>query len=77
VASAIERLDPIDIETILGTNPAATREMIAEARERYLRAAGNPGPGAEDGKLQGPGGEIAARVRSVASRAISPGRGAP
>ena len=73
IASAIERLDPIDIETILDAAPAATRHAIAEARRRYLRQATRTSAEEVDSSPDEPMGEIASRVQEVASRAISSG----
>jgi hypothetical protein len=70
VASAIERFDPIDVETILHAAPAATRHAVAQARNRYLRFAIRGAEGAE-GDADQPAGEIARRVEGVATRAFS------
>ncbi len=71
VASAIERFEPIDVETILDAAPAATRHTVAEARNRYLRyATGGSNPGA-DAALDQPTGDLASRVQGVAARAFS------
>lgn len=72
VASAIERFEPIDTETILGTSPAAARRVIAQARSRYLQAVEGR-PGARAGAPPQPEGELAKRVREVAARAMTPG----
>ena len=73
VASAIERFDPIDVETILDAAPAATRHTVARARSRYLRFA-SPGIGEDtDARPDQQAGEIASRVHSVAMRAFSTG----
>ena len=77
VASAIERFEPIDIETILGARPANTRRMVAEARDRYLRAIGDLPAAQPDTSPGFPSGELASRVRSVAVRAMSGGEGPP
>ena len=71
VASAIERFEPIDIETILDAGPAATRRAVANARDRYLRwVRAEPGlPPTEP--ASNPDGELAKRVMAVVSRAIS------
>ena len=72
VASAIERFDPIDVETILDAAPAATRQTVAKARERYLRSVTRGA--ADDGEAEGqPMGELASRVQDVAIRAFSTG----
>jgi len=73
VASAIERFEPIDTETILGATPAATRRVIAEARKRYLQVVGNQPAGQPNAPPDYQGGELAVRVRGVATRAISAG----
>jgi hypothetical protein len=70
VASAIERFEPIDIETILDASPVATRHAIAKARDRYLRLVRDE-PGIPDGSSPGPDGELAKRVMAVVSRAMS------
>ncbi|HEV8251817.1 MAG TPA: hypothetical protein VGQ66_00390 [Candidatus Limnocylindria bacterium] len=73
VASAIERFDPIDVETILAAAPAATRHAVAEARSRYMRFAVK-GSGEEAGPAPDePIGELAARVQEVSARAFSTG----
>ena len=69
VASAIERFDPIDVETILDAAPAPTRHAVAQARNRYLRFAAREG--ASDGDPGQGAGEIARRVEGVATRAFS------
>jgi hypothetical protein len=73
VASAIERFDPIDVETILDAAPAATRHAVAEARKRYLRFATGDLADEADAPAGQPTGELATRVRNVASRAFSTG----
>jgi hypothetical protein len=73
VASAIERFDPIDVETILAAAPAATRHAVAQARSRYMRFAAT-GSGEESGPAPDePIGELAARVQEVSARAFSTG----
>jgi len=72
-ASAIERFDPIDVETILDAAPAATRHAVAEARRRYLRHATRTSPDDVGSPPDQPMGELASRVQDVASRAISSG----
>lgn len=71
VASDIERFDPIDVETILDAAPAATRHIVAEARNRYLQSANDGASEEADGALDQPAGELAGRVRGVAARAFS------
>lgn len=71
VASAIERFDPIDIETILGAGAGATRRVIAEARGRYLRSVGNMPVDSPGSPLEVPAGELTTRVRGIVARAIT------
>jgi hypothetical protein len=73
VASAIERFDPIDTETILDASPSAARHAVAQALERYVRQAGTGDPADRDDPDDSRGGELASRVRDVATRAFSPG----
>ncbi|MEO8639236.1 MAG: hypothetical protein ABI458_04885 [Chloroflexota bacterium] len=73
VASAIERFDPIDVETILDAAPAATRHTVAKARDRYLRFAADGATDDADAALDQPPGELASRVQGVATRAFSMG----
>lgn len=70
VASSIERFDPIDVETILNEAPAATRRVVAEARKRYLRFAGDSA-NRDETPPEEPMGELASRVQGVATRAFS------
>ena len=72
IASAVERFDPIDVETIIDAAPAATRHALAEARRRYLRAAAGDDSDEEvDAVADEPRGELATRVGNVARRAFS------
>jgi hypothetical protein len=71
VASAIERFEEVDIETILGAGPSATRHVIAEARTRYLRAVAD-GPASEPRAVTPTIGPLARRVKAVATRAMAP-----
>ncbi|MGZ6213950.1 MAG: hypothetical protein ACXWMG_03265 [Candidatus Limnocylindria bacterium] len=72
VASAVERFDPIDVETILDAAPAAGRHAVAEARTRYLRAVvGGESPDESDLPLDAPTGALARRVQEVANRAFA------
>lgn len=74
VASAIERFDPIDVETILDAAPAAARHVVADARSRYLRSAARAESGdAADAATDDLTGDLASRVREVAARAFSAG----
>jgi DNA-directed RNA polymerase specialized sigma24 family protein len=76
VASAIERFDEIDIETILDASPSAARHAVAEARERYVRYASATPSAERDEPDDSPSGELASRVRDVAARAFSRGEAA-
>ena len=72
VASAIERFEPRDTETILGASPPAARRLIARARDRFLQVvegqtAEQSGPSTSE-----PEGMLAKRIRDVAARAMSP-----
>lgn len=79
VASAIERFEAIDIETILGAGPAAARRKVAKARKQYLQALDAPAEAeaeaeteAEPGIMAGhPDGTLAVRVLGIASRTIA------
>jgi hypothetical protein len=75
VASAIERFEPMDIETILGASPSAARRMIAQARNRFQLAmamADLPDEVRSTPPSQ-PDGELARRVRDVSARAMPAG----
>ncbi|MDP9468078.1 MAG: hypothetical protein M3P32_04975 [Chloroflexota bacterium] len=75
VASAIERFDPIDVETILGASPAAARRVIAQSLDRYqLAVAMADLPGAVRVAPSQAEGALAKRVQDVAGRTMSPGR---
>lgn len=72
VASAVERFEPIDTETILGSSPPAARRVIARARNQYLQTV--HGLATETSESPEPqNGALAARIREVTERAISPG----
>jgi hypothetical protein len=78
VASLIERFEALDIETILGSEPAATRRAISRARQRYLaavtgrRSAAGPGdPATGNPNVRG---ALAERVAAIAQRTFSDGR---
>lgn len=72
VASAIERFEPIDTETILGASPAAARRVVIQARTRYLQAVEGRQDAPADAALPQPEGELAKVVREVAARAMTP-----
>lgn len=68
VASAVERFDAADVETILGLRPGASQRLVARAREHYLSSvAAAVSPNALDAA---PGGLVADRVRDVAGRTM-------
>jgi DNA-directed RNA polymerase specialized sigma24 family protein len=72
VAAEVERLEPLDVEVILGVSSARAQRMVARARSRYL-AAGATGPIGLAGDGRQPG-ELAGRVRRLAD-ATFPTRG--
>jgi hypothetical protein len=77
VASAIERFEPIDVETILGGRPATARRALAEARASYLRIAeGQVRMRSRAGK-RALSGSLGSRVRELAENALSAGSAAP
>jgi DNA-directed RNA polymerase specialized sigma24 family protein len=71
VASAIERFEPIDIETILGAGAAVARRRIAEARHQYAQAVGAPPDGEPGTSPEQPDGELAVRVLGIAARTMA------
>lgn len=64
IASDVERLDPLDVATVLNASTSRARRIATAARRRYLRVA-TP-PAAPDTP-----GELATRVREAAHRAMS------
>jgi hypothetical protein len=76
VAEAVERLDPIDVETVVGKRPAAAHRILRAAREGYLRACLAMGGGASEPTAGPPRperqGELAERVRRITSGVLSP-----
>jgi hypothetical protein len=73
VASAIERFEPIDVETILGLSAATTRKVVAASRDRFLKAVLATQP-ETSGAETPPRGELAARVQAVAEQAMAGAR---
>ena len=73
VASAIERFESMDIETILGASPPAARRVIARAREQYLQGIQGRSTGQAPLGQSSSDGVIATRVREVTERAMYPG----
>jgi hypothetical protein len=83
VAEAVERLDPIDVETVVGKPPAAAHRILRSAREAYLRACLTMGDGASARTSERPqpegvgepvrsGGELAERVRRITRGVLAP-----
>jgi DNA-directed RNA polymerase specialized sigma24 family protein len=73
VASAVERFEAIDTETILGVSAPAARKLVSRARVQYLQAIyGRPTDKAAF-QQRVPDGVIATRVREVTERAMAPG----
>lgn len=73
VASAVERFEPIDIETILGVSAPAARKVITRARDQYLQVV-HAHPTDQGSFPQGVAdGVLATRVREVTERAMAPG----
>jgi hypothetical protein len=71
IASTVERFAATDIETIMHAAPAASRRAVADARQRYLRAAGEEPGIRRVAPTSNPEGELAQRVQAVATRAMS------
>jgi DNA-directed RNA polymerase specialized sigma24 family protein len=70
IAASVEGMEPNDVATILGRDPAATRRRVTAARAKYLAAASHwlgtlPSAGLA-------GGALARRVEEAAARAIGP-----
>ena len=66
VVTAVERFDPIDVETILGASPSATRKAVTRARSRYLEAVLR----LPEGETTLVAGALSQRVREVVDRAL-------
>lgn len=67
-ATIIERFEPMDVETILGTSSSGTRRVVARANRRYLAAVAD----SEVARETTPAGELSRRVHDVAERAFAP-----
>lgn len=66
VASEIERLDPRDVEAVVGRSGRRFERLLGQARRRYIRAhSAAPLPDAM------PDGPLATRVRDAAGRALA------
>ena len=70
VASGIERLDAIDLETVLGRSRSSVRRVIFDARRRYLAVVENV---AEEQVADPAAGLLARRIATIAARALGPG----
>jgi DNA-directed RNA polymerase specialized sigma24 family protein len=68
VASAVERFDPGDVETIVGLRPGSGPRVVGRARERYLAAVSGAVPAHALGAA--PGGLLGDRIREVAGRTM-------
>jgi len=72
VAGWIEKLDPRDLETVLGVGPAAVLRRLRSSRQRYLEAYLRGAPEstsvAADARRTGP---IADRIRAVGERTFA------
>jgi hypothetical protein len=73
VTAAIERLEPIDVEAVVGHGPAETRRLVERARLRYLAAATAAlarESGLHAGGADAPPGELTSRIESLAEQAL-------
>ncbi len=66
-ATTIERFEPMDVETILGTSSSATRRLVMRANRRYLAAVADRPVSSE----ATPAGGLSRRVNGVAERALA------
>lgn len=66
IAASIERLDPLDVATIVGRDGARLESLLRRARSRYLEAAATVPP--DTNLAPGP---ITQRVRASATRAFT------
>ena len=73
VASAVERFEAIDTETILGVSAPAARKLVSRARDQYLQAIHAQPTDKAAFPQRIPDGVIATRVREVTERAMAPG----
>lgn len=64
IASEIERLDPLDVATVVAASPSGAHHIATAARRRYLRTATPSAAPRTDGPL-------AIRVHEAARRAMS------
>jgi DNA-directed RNA polymerase specialized sigma24 family protein len=72
VVSGIERLDAIDLETVLGRSRHAVRRLVYAARRRYLATIEQAGALPDTGRR----GLLAARIAATAGRALGAGEDA-
>lgn len=69
-ATIIERFEPMDVETILGTSAGDARRLVARANRRYLAAAADNG----DASAPAPVGALGRRVHTIAERGFAKAR---
>lgn len=69
IAGQVERLDPLDVATVLGRTPAESGRIVARARAAYLAAA-RAAMSRAGHDIEPPAGEVAVRVLSDAARTL-------
>lgn len=74
VAAAVERFEPLDVETILRSDPGTTRRLVDRARSRYLLGAGTAiGREPRRGDApppEAPSGGLTRRIEALAEAAL-------
>lgn len=73
VAAAVERFEPLDVETILRTDAGTARRLVDRARRRYLAAAGTAigrEPLAGDAQPDAPPGSLTRHIEALAEAAL-------
>lgn len=71
VAAAVERLEPLDVETILRSDAGTTRRLVERARRHYLAAAGTAiGREHGDGTQDAPPGGLTRHIEALADAAL-------
>ena len=75
VSASIERLDPLDVEEVLGRSTSEVRRLLERARRRYLAGAGAAMARESPTLPADPNapGDVARRVEAVAARTMGPG----
>jgi len=68
IASDVERLDALDVETVAGRRGAHLERLLVRARRRYLSAAAATPLGADAAASAGP---LVRRIRAVAERTMA------